>query len=131
MKVNEERGKASLKLNIQKTKITASSSITSWQTEGRKVETGMYFIFLGSKMTADSDCSHEIKRHFLPGRKPMTNRQHIRKQRQHFANKVLYNQTMVFPLVICRCESWITKQTEPQRIDAFELSCWRRLLRVP
>ena len=96
MKVNEERGKASLKLNIQKTKITASSSITSWQTEGRKVETGMYFIFLGSKMTADSDCSHEIKRHFLPGRKPMTNRQHIRKQRQHFANKVLYNQSYGF-----------------------------------
>ena len=91
MKVNEERGKAGLKLNIQKTKIPASSSITSWQREGRKVETVTDFIFLGYKMTADSDCSHEIKRHFLPGRKPMTNRQCIRKQRHHFANKVLYN----------------------------------------
>ena len=101
MMVNEERGKASLKPNIQKTKITASSSITSWQTEGRKVETVMDFIFLGSKMTADSDCSHGIKRHFLLGRKVMTNLDSILKSRDiSLLTKVCLVKAVVFPVVM-------------------------------
>ena len=132
MMVNEERGKASLKPNIQKTKITASSSITSWQTEGRKVETVMDFIFLGSKMTADSDCSHGIKRRILPGRKVMANLDNIFKSRDiTLSMKVHLVKAMFFPVVIYGCESWTIKKSEHPRIDAFELWCQIRLLRVP
>ena len=105
----------------------ASDPITSWQIEG---ETVADFIFIGSKITADGDCSHEIKRHLLLGRKVMTNlaRQHIQKQRHYFATKVRLVKAMVFPVVMYGCESWTVKKAECQRIDAFELWCWRSLL---
>ena len=116
----------------KKTKIMASSPFTSWQIAGEKVETVTYFIFLVSKITADSDCCHEIKRHLLLGRKAMTNLDSIL-QSQDIAlpTKVPLVRAMVFPIAIYECESWTIKKAEHQRIDAFELWCWRRLLRVP
>ena len=120
-----------LKLNIQKTKIMASGPITSGQIEGGKVETVADFIFLGSKNTADGDCSHEIKRLLLLGRKVMTNLDSILKSRDiTLSTKVHLDKAMVFPVVMYACESWTIKKAEPQRTDAFEL-CWRRHLRVP
>ena len=117
---------------IQKTKIMASSPITSWQIDGETVETVADFIFLGSKITADGDCSHEIKRHLLLGRKVMTNLDSILKSRDiTLPTKVHLVKAVVFPVVMCGCESWTIKKAEWQRIDAFELWCWRRLLRVP
>ena len=128
MKVKEQSEKVGLKLNIQKTKIMASGPITSWQIDG---ETVAYFIFGGSKITADGDCSHEIKRRLLLGRRVMTNLDSILKSRDiTFMTKVRLVKAMVFPVVIYRCESWTIK-AERQRIDAFELWCWRRLLRIP
>ena len=130
MKVKEECEKAGLKLNIQKTKIMASGPITSWQIDGETVETVSDFISLGSKITADGDCSHEIKRHLLLGRKAMTNLDSILKSRDiTLPAKVCLVKAMVFPIVIYGCESWTIKKAEHQRIDAFELWCWR-LLRV-
>ena len=127
MKVESE--KVGLKLNIQKTKIMASGPITSWEIDG---ETVSDFIFGGSKITADSDCSHEIKRRLLLGRKVMTNLdRHIQKQRHYLPTKVRLVKAMVFPVVMYRCESWTVKKAECRRIDAFELWCWKRLLRVP
>ena len=132
LKVKEESEKVGLKLNIQKTKITASCPITSWQIDGETVETVSDFIFGGSKITADGDCSHEIKRCLLLGRKVMTNLDSILKSRDiTLPTKVHLVKAMVFPLVMYRCESWTIKKAEYQRIDAFELWCWRRLLRVP
>ena len=128
----EESGKVGLKLNIQKTKIMASGPITSWQTDGETVETVSDFIFWGSKITADGDCSHEIKRCLLLGRKVMTNLDSILKGRDiTLSTKVHLVKAMVFPVVMYGCESWTVKKAERQRIDAFELWCWRRLLRVP
>ena len=110
----------------------ASSPITSWQKDGQTVYTVADFIFLGSKITADGDCSHEIKRHLLPGRKVMTNLDSILKSRDiTLPTKVRLVKAMVFPVVMYGCESWTIKKAERQRIDAFELWCWRRLLRVP
>ena len=130
MKVKEESGKAGLKLNIQKTKIMASGPITSWQIDGETVETVTDFILFGSKITADSDCNHEIKRHLLLGRKVMTNVDSILKSRDiTLPTKIHLVKTMVFPIVIYRCESWAIKKAEHQRTDAFELWCWKRLLR--
>ena len=127
-----ESEKVALKLNIQKTKIMASSPITSWEIDGETVETVADFIFLGSKITADGDCSHEIKRHLLLGRKVMTNLDSIFKSRDiTLPTKVCLVEAMVFPVVMYGCESWTIKKAEHQRIDAFELWCWRRLLRVP
>ena len=127
-----EREKAGLKLNIQKAKIMVSGPITSWQIEGEKVEAMIDFIFLGSKITADGDCSHEIKRHLLLGRKAMTNLDSILKSRDIILlTKVHLVKSMVFPVVMYGCESWTIKKAERRRIDAFELWCWRRLLRVP
>ena len=124
MKVKEEGKKAGLKLNIQETKIMASSPITSWQTEGEKVKTVADFIFLGSKITAEDNCSHEIKRHLLLGRKAMTNLDSVLKRRDiTWPTKVHIVKAMVFPLVMCRCESWTIMKAEHQRIDAFELWC--------
>ena len=122
MKVKEESEKVGLKLSIQKTKIMASGPITSWQIAGEKVETVTYFIFLVSKITADSDCCHEIKRHLLLGRKAMTNLDSIL-QSQDIAlpTKVPLVRAMVFPIAIYECESWTIKKAEHQRIDAFEL----------
>ena len=132
MKVKEESEKVDLKLNIQKTKIMASSPITSWQIDGETVETVADFIFLGSKITADGDCSHEIKRCLLLGRKVMTNLDSIFKSRDiTLPTKVHLFKTMVFPVVMYGCESWTIKKAERQKIDGFELWCWRRLLRVP
>ena len=132
MKVKEESEKVGLKLNIQKTKIMASGPITSWQIDGETVETVRDFIFLGSKITADGDCSYEIKRHLLLGRKVMTNLDSILKSRGiTLPTKVHLVKAMVFPVVIYACESWTIKKTERQIINAFELWCWRRLLRVP
>ena len=132
MKVKEEREKVGLKLNIQKTKIMASSPISSWEIDGETVERVSDFIFGGSKITADGDCSHEIKRHLLLGRKVMTNLDNILKSRDiTLPTKVHLVKTMVFPVVMYGCESWSVKKAECQRIDAFELWCWRRLLRVP
>ena len=132
MKVKEESEKSGLKLNIKKTKIMASSPITSWQIDGETTEIARVFIFLGSKITADGDCSHEIKRHLLLGRKAMTNPDSILKSRDiTLPTKVLLVKAMVFPVVMYGCESWIIKKAEHGRIDAFELWCWRRLLRVP
>ena len=132
MKVKEESEKVGLKLNIQKTKITASSSITSWQIDGETVETVADFIFLGSKITADDDCSHEIKRCLLLGRKVMTILDSILKIRDiTLSTKVHLVKAIVFPVVMYGCESWTVKKAEHWRIDAFELWCWRRLLRVP
>ena len=121
-----------LKLNIQKTKIMVSGPITSWEIDGETVETVSDFIFLGFKITADGDCSHEIKRRLLLGRKVMTNLDSIFKSRDIILpTKVRLVKAMVFPVVMYGCESWTVKKPEPQRIDAFELWCWRRLLRVP
>ena len=128
MKVKEESEKLDLKLNIQKTKIMASGPITSWQIDG---ETVRDFIFWSSKITADGDCSHEIKRHLLLGRKAMTNLDSILRSRDiTLPTKVCLVKAMVFPVVMYGCESWTIKKAEHQRIDAFELWCWRRLLRV-
>ena len=132
MKVKEESEKVGLKLNIQKTKLMASSPFTSWQIDGETVETVSDFIFLGSKITADGDCSHEIKRRLLLGRKVMTNLDSILKSRDStLPTKVRLVKAMVFPVVTYGCESWMITKAECQRIDAFELWCWRRLLRVP
>ena len=132
MKVKEESEKVGLKLNIQKTKIMASSSITSWEIDGETVETMVDFILGGSKITADGDCSHEIKRHLLLGRKVMTNLGSILKSRDiALPTKVHLVKAMVFPVVMYGCESWTIEKAECRRIDAFELWCWRRLLRVP
>ena len=128
VKVKEESEKASIKLNIHKMKIMASSPITSSQIDGEPVTD----FFLGFKITADGDCSHEIKTHLLLGRKVIDQpRQHIKKQRNHFADKKCLVKAMVFPVVMYRFESWTIKKAECQRIHAFELWCWRRLLRVP
>ena len=132
MKVKEESEKVGLKLNIQKMKIMASSPITSWQIDGETAETVSDFIFLGSKITADGDYSHEIKRRLLLGRKVMTNLDSIFKSRDiTLPTKVRLVKTMVFPVVMYGCESWTVKKAERRRIDALELWCWRRLLRVP
>ena len=132
MKEEEESEKVGLKLNIQKTKIMPSIPITSWQIDGETVETVSDFIFLGSKITADGDCSHEIKRCLLLGRKVMTNLESIFKSRDiTLSTKVCLVKAIVFPVVMYGCESWTIKKAECRRIDAFELWCWRRLLRVP
>ena len=131
MKVKEESDKLGLKLNTQKTKIMASGPITSWEIDGERVETVADLIFLGSKITADGDCSHEIKRRLLLGRKVMTNLDRIFKSRDiTLPTKVRLLKAMVFPVVMYGCESWTIKKAEHQRINAFELWCWRRLLRV-
>ena len=132
MKVKEESEKAGLKLNIEKTKIMASSPITSWQIDGETTETVREFIFLGSKIIEDVDCRHEVKIHLLLGRKVMTNLESILKSRDiTLPTKVHLVKAMVFPVVMYGCESWSIKKAEHQRTDAFELWCWRRLLRVP
>ena len=132
MKVKEESGKVGLKLNIQKTKIMASGPITSWEIDGETVETVSDFLLGGSKITADGDCSHEIKRHLLLGRKVMTHLDSIFKSRGiTLPTKVRLVKTMVFPVVMYGCESWNVKKAERRRIDASEMWCWRRLLRVP
>ena len=131
MKVKESE-KVGLKLNIQKTKIMASGPITSWQIDGETVETKSDFILGGSKITADGDCSHEIKRHLLLGRKVMTNLDSILKSRDiTLSTKVHLVKAMVFPVLMYGYGSWTVKKAERRRIDAFELWCWRRLLRVP
>ena len=131
MKVKEEREKVGLKLNIQKTKTVASGPIISWEIDRETVETVSDFIFGGSKITADGDCSHEIKRGLLLGRKVMTNLDSIFKSRDiTLLTKVHLVKAMVFPVVMYGCESWTMKKAECRRIDAFELWCWRRLLRV-
>ena len=130
--MKEESEKVGLKLNIQKTKIMASGRITSWEIDGETVETVSDFIFGGSKITIDGDCSHEIKRCSLFGRKVMTNLDSILKSRDiTLSKKVRLIKVMVFPVVMYGCESWTVKKAERRRIDAFELWCWRRLLRVP
>ena len=132
MKVKEKSEKVDLKLNIQKTRIMASSPITLWQINGETMETVSGFIFLGSKITADGDCSHEIKRCLRPGRKVLTNPDSMLKSRDvTLPTKIRLVKAIVFPVVIYGCESWTVKKAECQRIDAFELWCWRRLLRVP
>ena len=132
MKVKEHSEKAGLKLNIQKTKVMASSPIASWQTDWEKMETVTYLIFLGSKITADIDCSHEIKRFLLFGGKAITNKDSILKRRDIILpTKVPIVKTMVFPGVMYGCQSWTIKKAEHWRTDSLELWCWRRLLRVP
>ena len=132
MKVKEESEKAGLKLNTQKTKIMASGPITPWEIDGETVEIVSDFILGGSKITADGDCSHEIKRRLLLGRKVMTNLDSIFKSRDStLPTKVHLVKAMVFPVVMCGCESWTVKKAEHRRIDALELWCWRRLSRVP
>ena len=132
MKVKEESEKPGLKLNIQKMKIMASSPIPSWQIDRETMKTVTDFLFLGSKITADGDCSHEIKRPLLLGRKGMPDLDSILKSRDiTLQTKVRLVKAMVFPVVIYGCDSWTIKKAEHQRIDAFELWCWRRLLRVP
>ena len=132
MKVKEESEKVGLKLNIQKTKLMASGPITSWQIDGETMETVTDFIWGGSKITADGDCSHEIKRDLLLGRKVMTNLDSILKSRDiTLPTKVHLVKAMVFPVVMYGCESWTIRKVECRRIDAFEPWCWRRLLRVP
>ena len=132
MKVKEESEKVGLKLNIQKTKIMASGPITSWKIDGETVETVSDFIFWGFRITADGDCSHEIKRCLLLGRKVITNLDSIFKSRDiTLPTKVRLVKAMVFPVVMYGCEIWTVNKAEPQRIDAFEVWCWRRLLRVP
>ena len=132
MKVKEENEKIGVKHNIQKTKIMASGPITSWEIDGETVETVADFIFLGSKITADGDCSHKIKRCLLLERKVMTNLDNILKSRDiTLPTKVHLVTAMVFPVVMYGCDSWTIKKPEHQRIDAFEVWCWRRLLRVP
>ena len=132
MEVKEESEKVGLKLNVQKTKIMASGPITSWEIDGVTVEAVSDFIFGGSKITSDGDCSHEIKRCLLLGRKVMTNLDSILKSRDTtLPRKVRLVKAMVFPVVMYGCESWTVKKAECRKIDAFELCCWRRLLRVP
>ena len=132
IKVKEESGEVGLMLNIQKTKIMASGPITSWQIDGETVEIVADFIFLGSKITADGDCSHEIKRRLLLGRKVMTKLDSILKSRDIILpTKVHLVKAMVFPVVMYGCENWTIKKAEHRRIDALELWCWRRFLRVP
>ena len=132
MKVKVESEKVDLKLNIQKTKIMASGPITSWQIDGETVETVSDFIFGGFKITADGDCSHEIKRRLLLGRKVMTNLDSIFKSRDiTLPKKVRLVKAMIFPVVMYGCESWTVKKAERRRIDAFELWCWRRLFESP
>ena len=132
MMVKEESEKVGLKLNIQKTEIMASGPITSWQIDGETMETVTDFIFSGSKITADGDYSHEIKRCLLLGRKSMANLDNILKSRDiTLLTKVHLVKAMVFPVTMYGCESWTIKKAEGRRIDAFELWCWRRLLRVP
>ena len=132
MKVKEESEKPGLKLNIQKTKIMATSSITSWQIDGETMETRTDFIFLGSKITADGGYSHEIKRCLLLGRKVMTNLDIILQSRDiTLPTKVHLVKAMVFPVVMYGCENWTIKKAECQRIHVFELWCWRKLMRVP
>ena len=130
MKVKEESEKAVLKLNIQKTKIMASSSITSWQIDGETMKTVTRFIFLGSKITADGDCSHQIKRYLLLGRKAMTNLNSILKIRHTLLTNVCIVKAMVSPVVMYRCESWNIRKAKHHRIDALELWHWRRLLKL-
>ena len=131
-KMKEESEKVGLRLNIEKTKIMASVPITSWEIDGEKVEIVADFSFLGSKITADGVCSHEIKRRLFLGRKVMTSLDSVLKSRDiTLSTKVRLVKAMVFPVVMCGCESWTVKKAERQRIDAFELWCWRRLLRVP
>ena len=130
--MKEESEKVGLKLNIQKTKIMASGPITSWQIKGKTVETVRDFILGGSKITADGDCSHEIKRRLLLGRKAMTNPNNILESRDiTLPTNVHLVKAMVFPVVMYGCETWTVKKAEHRRTDAFELWCWRRLLRVP
>ena len=132
MKLKEESEKVALKLNIQKTKIMASGPITSWQIDGETMETVRDFIFLDSKITADGEYSHEIRRHLLFGRKAMTNLDSILKSRDiTVPTKVHLAKAMVFPVVMYGCESWTIEKAEHQRSDAFELWCWRGHLRVP
>ena len=132
MKVKEESEKSGLKLNIRKTEIMASDPIISWEIDGETVETVSDFIFWGSKITADGDCSHEIKRRLLLGRKVMTNLDSIIKSRNiTLPTKVHLVKAMVFPVIMYGCESLTVKKAECRKIDAFELWCWRRLLRVP
>ena len=132
MKKQEESEKAGLKLNIQKTKIMTSGPNASWQIDGETMETVIDFIFLGSKITADGDCSHEIKRHLLLGRKSMTNLDSMLQRRDiTLPPKAHLVKAMIFPEVMYGCESWTIKKAECQRIDTFELWCWRRVLRVP
>ena len=132
MKVKEESEKVGLKLNIQKTNIMASGPITSWQIDGETMETVTDFFFFNSKITAEGDCSCEIKRHLLLGRKTITNLENILKSRDvTLLTKICTVKAMVFPAVMYGCESWTIRKTERRRTDAFELWCWRRLLRVP
>ena len=132
MKVKEESEKVALQLNIQKTKMMASGPITSWQIDGETMETVADFIFLGSKITADGDCSHKIKRCLLLGRKVMINLDSLLKSRDiTLPSKVRLVKAKIYPVVMYGCESWTIKKAECQRINAFELWCWRRLLRVP
>ena len=132
MKVKEESEKVGLKLNIQIPKIIARSPITSWQIDGETVETVSDFIFWGFRVTADGDCSHEIKRRLLLGRKVMTNLENLLESRDvTLPTKLHLVKAMVFPVVMYGCESWTIKKAEGRRIDGFELRCWRRLLRVP
>ena len=132
MRVKEESEKSGLKLNTQKTKIIASGPITSWQIDGGKVETVTDFIFLGSNITVDGECSHEIKRCLLLGRKAMINLDSVLKSRDiALPTKVHIVKAMVFPVVRYRCKSWTIKKAEYKKIDAFELRWWRKLLRVP
>ena len=132
MTIKKREWKVGLKFNIQKTKITASSPITSWQIDGETMETLTHFIFLGSKIIVDGDCGHEIKRRLLLGRKVMTNLDSKLKSRDiTLPINVHLVKAMVFPVVMYGCESWTIKKAEHRRIDAFELWCWRRLLTVP
>ena len=132
MKVKEESKTAGLNFNIQKMKIVASGLLTPWQIDGEKLEIVADFLFLLSKVTADDDCSHEIQRHLLLGRKSITKLDSVLKSRDtSLPTKVHIVKTVVFPVVMYGCESWTIKKVECQRIDAFELWCWRRLLRVP
>ena len=133
IKVKEESEKAGLKLNIQKIKIMVSGPVTSWQIDGETMKTVTDFVFFSSKITADGECSHEIKRHLLLGRKAITNLDSILKSRDLTlpTAKVHLVKAIVFPVIMYGCESWTIKKAECQRTDAFELWCWRRLLRVP
>ena len=133
IKVKEESEKAGLKLNIQKIKIMVSGPVTSWQIDGETMKTVTDFVFFSSKITADGECSHEIKRHLLLGRKAITNLDSILKSRDFTlpTAKVPLVKAIVFPVIMYGCESWTIKKAECQRTDAFELWCWRRLLRVP
>ena len=131
MKVKQESEKVSLKLNVQSTKIMGSGPITSWQIDGETMETVRDFVFLGSKITADGDCSHEIKRYLLFWWKVMTNLNYILKSRDiTLPTNICLVKAMIFPVVMYRCESWTIKKAECWRMDAFELWCWRQLLRV-